>query len=226
MWKKAGMKYFWGDPFDSRFYVVDLISNEKKEMIIDIGCGAGVLLHFAKASFKIGIDYSFESLKAAKKIDSKLELISGDARHLPFKDEFASNILAIHIISAFLDKEDRIKTCNEIKRIAAKKSTILIAGSNRRSKHFKKTHTLENRLSYPHYEEILESFKKVFQVKIEGYGPFSKIVMYPFKIILKIPDVISENLLIERFLFRLLRSKKYLKVGRSYVMICEREIKN
>jgi len=218
------MKYFWGDPFDSRFYITYLISKEKKDVILDIGCGAGVLLHFANASFKIGIDYSFESLLAAKKIDSKLELISGDARNLPFKDEFFSNILAIHIISAFLKKDDRKKTCKEIKRIASKNSKILIVGSNRRSKHFKKTHSLENRLSYPHYEEILDMFKNNCRVSLEGYGPFSKIMMFPFKIIYKIPEKIAENFMIERLLFRLLRSKKYLKDGRSYIMVCEREI--
>lgn len=224
MWKKAGIKYFWGDPFDSRFYITHLVSKEKVDVLLDIGCGAGVLLHFANASFKIGIDYSFESLKAGKKIDPQLELISGDVRYLPFKDEFASNILAIHIISAFMEKDDRKKTCNEIKRIASKNSKILIAGSNRRSKHFEKTHSIENRFSYPHYEEIVDSFKNDFQVNIEGFGPFSKFVMFPFKIIYKIPEKIAENFMIERFLFRLLRSKKYLKEGRSYVMVCKRNL--
>ena len=226
MWNKAGLKYFWGDPFDSRFYITYLISKKKNPLILDIGCGAGVLLHFSNASLKIGIDFSFESLKAAKKIDPELELIYGDARNLPFKDEFASYILAIHIISAFLKKDDRVKTCDEIKRIASKHSTILIAGSNRRSKHFKKTHSLEDRLSYPHYEEIIKYFKNDFHVFIEGYGPFSRLVMYPFKIIYKIPEKISEKLMIERFMFRLLRSKKFLKNGRSYVMECKREINN
>ncbi len=217
------MKYFWGDPFDSRFYITYLISKEKKDVILDIGCGAGVLLHFANASFKIGIDYSFESLLAAKKIDSKLELISGDARNLPFKDEFFSNILAIHIISAFLKKDDRKKTCKEIKRIASKNSKILIAGSNRRSKHFKKTHSLENRLSYPHYEEIVDAFKNDFQVNIEGYGPFSREFMFPFKFVYKIPDKVIELLKIDQMIFRLLKSKKYLKDGRSYVIQCTRD---
>jgi ubiquinone/menaquinone biosynthesis C-methylase UbiE len=224
MWQKAGLKYFWGDPFDSRFYITYLVSKEKVDTLLDLGCGAGVISHFANASFKIGIDSSFESLLAAKKIDSELQLIHGDVRNLPFKDEFASNILAIHIISAFMSKYDRKKTCKEIKRIASKNSKILIVGSNRRSKHFEKTLSKENRFSYPHAKEMVDAFKTDFQVNIEGFGPFSRFVMFPFKIIYKIPEKISENFMIERFLFRLLRSKKYLKDGRSYVIVCKRNL--
>jgi len=121
LWKKVGINYFWGDLYDSRFYIAQLISKKNIECILDIGCGAGVLLHFAKAQLKIGIDLSLESLIAAKKIhEEKMELIQSDVRFLPFKDDFFTNILAMHIISAFdKSKSDRIKCMSEIQRIAS-----------------------------------------------------------------------------------------------------------
>ena len=36
IWKNIGLKYFWGDKFDSRFYIAFLIENNKKENIVDI----------------------------------------------------------------------------------------------------------------------------------------------------------------------------------------------
>jgi len=44
--------------------------------------------------------------------------------------------------------------------------------------------------------------------------------MYSFKIIYKIPNKLIKFLGIENVLFRFLKSKRYLKNGRAYVMIC------
>jgi ubiquinone/menaquinone biosynthesis C-methylase UbiE len=221
-WQKIGIKYFWGDFFDSRFYIAYLISKKKTDVILDIGCGAGVLLHFAHSTLKIGIDVSLESLKAAKNNGFKMELIQADVRNLPLRDKYFTNILAVQIISQFDMIEERSKICNEIKRVAAKHSEILIAGPNKKSRHVIKKHDELLESSYTHYTEIVKYFDSDFHVKAEGYGPFSKIIMYPLKIIYKIPDKIIETLMIERLLHRLLRSKRFLKDGRSYVIFCKR----
>lgn len=223
-WQKIGLKYFWGDLFDSRFYIVHLVTRRKSNMILDIGCGAGVILHFAKSDLKIGLDYSFDSLKKAKELDSRMELIQGDAQHLPFRNNMFSNILAIHIISAFQSEDEWNRVSVEMKRIATENSEIIIAGANRTSKHFKKTHTIESRQSYLHYNYLIKQFND-FDIILEGYSPHSRFLMFPFKILLKIPDKVSEMLGIERALFYLLRSKRYLKNGRSYIMICKKKSK-
>jgi len=66
MFKRVGLEHFWGDFFDSRFYIAWLLSKKKDTMILDIGCGAGVLLHSTQAPLKVGTDVSFEYLKNAK----------------------------------------------------------------------------------------------------------------------------------------------------------------
>jgi SAM-dependent methyltransferase len=209
MFHKVGMEYFFGDYFDARFYVASILAKEKKLMILDIGCGAGILLNCSNADIKIGLDLSFESLKKGKNLNPKMELIQGDATHL------------IPVVKTFQGNNWK-KSISEIKRVSGEKSKIILTGANRTSKYFENTHSLESRKNYLTYKEQAELFREEFQVKVEGYGPFSKMVMYPFKIIYKIPEVIIENLKINWFVFRLLRSSKYLKNGRSYVIVCEK----
>ena len=224
LWKKVGINYFWGDLYDSRFYIAQLISKKNIECILDIGCGAGVLLHFAKAQSKIGIDLSLESLIAAKKIhEDKMELIQGDARFLPFKDDFFTDILAMHIISAFdKSKSDRIKCMSEIQRISSNTCEIVITGANRRSRHFKNIYSDEYNEMYLHYSEVVDFFKKSFKVDVIGYGSFSRKIMYPLKLVYKIPEIIVDMLKIEDVIFYFLKSKRFLKDGRSYIVTCKR----
>lgn len=224
MFNEVGMKHFFGDYFDARFYVGALLSQKKISMILDIGCGAGILLNCSNAPTKIGLDISFESLRQAKKMNPKMELIQGDATQLPFRGDFFSNIIGMHLISTVkaFQGNDWKKAVSEIKRISAEKSEIILTGANRTSKHFEKTHSLESREKYLTYKEQVDIFKEEFHVKVEGYGPYSKIVMYPFKIIFKIPEIIIEKLKINWFVYRLLRSSAHLKNGRSYVIVCKK----
>ena len=223
-WKKVGFQYFWGDYLDSRFYVASMISKKKSDLILDIGCGAGVLLHFANSKFKIGIDGDWASLKAAHSLYPSLNLIQADVRYLPLKDNFFDNALAIGIIPALENKKEREFLCNEIHRILNFGGKVIIMGSNRRSKHFKSTHTAEQMFSYPHHSEMLEHLKNNFEVNIEGFGPYSKYIMAILKrIVYAFPTKIVTMFGIERFTFKILRSKRFLKHGRSYIITCKKK---
>ena len=70
------------------------------------------------------------------------------------------------------------------------------------------------------FEQVKE-FEDKFTVTLEGWGPHSRFIMYPFKIIYKIPDLINEKFGIEKLLYKISKSKKYLKEGRSYVIVCK-----
>ncbi|MEX0656993.1 MAG: class I SAM-dependent methyltransferase [Nitrosopumilaceae archaeon] len=228
MFKKVGMGHFFGDFFDARFYVADLLSRKQTKVMLDIGCGAGVLLNCSKASLKIGLDISRESLKKGKILNPEMELIQGDATHLPFKNNYFSNIIAMHLIPVvhILQGDDWLKSANEIKRIATENCEVILTGANRMSRHFEKTHLLEDRKKYLTYQEQVDFFKNDFDVLVEGYGPHSKKIMYLLRIIYKIPDRIAEGLRINRLLYRVLRSKRYLKNGRSYLIICKKHKKD
>jgi ubiquinone/menaquinone biosynthesis C-methylase UbiE len=221
MFKNIGLKHFYGDFFDSRFYVSHLLLKNKSKNMLDIGCGLGVILHAAPNCFKIGTDISFESLKDAKKLNKNIEYVQSDAQFLPFKDDFFTTITAMHLFPVINNMGGNWKlSINEVKRIAAKKSIIFITGANRPSRHFGKTHPLKHRKNYLKHTEQVTEFEDKFDVSLEGYGPHSRFLMFPFKIMYKIPDSVSEKLCIEKLLFWFTKSKKYLKNGRSYVIIC------
>lgn len=226
LWKEIGTKYFWGDLLDSRFYIAYLVSKWEDRMVLDIGCGAGVLLYFSNSNLKIGLDLSFDSLKVAKSLkDPNMEVIQADSRFIPLKSDKFSKILASHIISSAIlqeDKEGQTKIMKEIKRLSSKNSEIIIAGANRTSKFFKKKYSKKQNQSYIHFSEITKFFKDDFVVNVEGYGSFSKPTMKLFQLIYKIPENIAEFSGIESLVFKILKSKRFLTDGRSYVISCKR----
>jgi ubiquinone/menaquinone biosynthesis C-methylase UbiE len=222
MYKTVGLNHFYGDFFDSRFYISYLLSRNPPKKILDIGCGVGILLNAAPECFKVGTDISFNSLKHAKKLNQKIQYVQCDAQFLPFKEECFSTITAMHLFPVINIHGGNWKLAiNEVKRIAETNSTVLITGANRTSRHFNKTHKVEDRKKYLRHVEQVKEFEDKFNVTLEGWGPHSKFIMYPFKIIYKIPDLINEKFGIEKLSYKISKSKKYLKNGRSYVIICE-----
>lgn len=225
MFKKVGMEYFFGDLFDARFYVAYILSKKHANILLDIGCGAGILLNCSNSSLKIGLDTSLESLKKGKILNPKMELILGDATQLPFRKNYFSNIIAMHLVPVVknFQGDDWLKSVNEMDRISKEDCKIILTGANRMSKHFASTHPLESRKKYLTYQDQENYFKKKFDVDIVGYGPYSRTIMFPLKILYKIPDGIITSLGIDQLLYKFLRSKRYLKDGRSYVMICKKK---
>jgi len=220
LFEKTDMKYFWGNYFDSRFYIGDLVSKKKTPTILDIGCGCGIFLYLSKASWKIGLDLSFESLQTAKKIDPTFDLICADATNLPFKNDYFTYIIAVQILAELKKANiDWKKGMNEIIRIAKReKSEIIFSGNNRASRHFKK-YDLDSRKKYLTYKEQLKLLKDKNEISIVGFDPHSKAIMYVLKkVFYNIPEKIVEAFYIEKLIHRILRSKRFLKEGRSYII--------
>ena len=140
MFKRIGLKHFYGDFFDSRFYISYLLSKNNLKNMLDIGSGLGVILHAAPNCFKVGTDISFDSLKDAKKLNRDIEFIQSDAQFLPFKDGYFTTITAMHLFPVINNMGgDWRLSVNEAKRVAAEKCIIYITGANRPSRHFAKT---------------------------------------------------------------------------------------
>lgn len=223
-WNKVSKERFWGNFFDSRFFVAYIISKKKTDSILDVGCGAGILLNQSSSEFKVGLDLAFDSLQMAKSLNPNLQLICGDAVNLPFRNNSFSTILAVQVLVQLkLLGLNWPKAIEELNRVGKERCKIIISGNNRQSRHFQNASN-EINMSYLTFKEQLEILKKYFNVKIDGYDPHSKLIMYPIKkILFNIPDKLEEYLLIHKILFRFLRSKKYLKNGRSYLIFCTKK---
>src|SRR3972149_9638252 len=85
-WKKISPEFFWGDPMDFRFVIVEEISQLDSVNSLDVGCNVGIMLNQINSRLKVGIDINVESLKKGKRSFPDIEFIGASAECLPFTD--------------------------------------------------------------------------------------------------------------------------------------------
>ena len=215
------MNYFWGDLFDVRFFIINLIKKDKVERILDLGCGVGIISHFVNADLKIGLELQEKSIREAKKLNPKMELIRGDIRFLPFQNDVFPKILSIHSLSSMSTPEQWKVAISEITRVLSKKGEVIVSAANLRSHHYSKKFTLNERLEYVYYKELIENLNNEFNIRVEGYNPYPRFLMSVIRrAIMRLP----ENEKIDKLLFNSLKSKKFLEKGRGFFMILNRKI--
>lgn len=108
--------------------VLDEIGLQRNNIILDIGCGTGLLFKHIKNSTKllIGLDTSFGLLKRAKtqtKQYRNTTIIRADADHTPFKNKTFHTIFAITLLQ---NMPNPTATLREIKRISKDNATIAV----------------------------------------------------------------------------------------------------
>jgi malonyl-CoA O-methyltransferase len=107
--------------------VMDFIRNERFKVLVDVGCGSGVLLQGTERFYEyaIGIDLSIGMLKAAKrKRLGKTDLVLASSRMLPIKHETVECLVSISTVKAdstlplFLSEMKRICCSNSIQALS------------------------------------------------------------------------------------------------------------
>jgi len=105
-----------------------------KGICLDIGCGNGRHLIPAaeKCRLAIGFDISIKMLEVARKnLGEKgmrnVMLVRGDARRLPFPDDFFDGILFIAALHNIKGRDGRIKALEEVKRVLKPDGRALIS---------------------------------------------------------------------------------------------------
>ena len=225
LWENIGNKGFWGGIFDSRFYVAKIVHKKNFDTTLDLGSGNGIILHLINAKFKVGIDIDFKTIIDAKKFDQTLEIICGDIRKLPFKNNYFNSILSSYSISGFRDVNDRKLVYDEIIRVSSKNnSTIIITVNNILSKYLKKV-PLHKRKVHVRLQELVEYFESKYMIKIECYNPFPRWKLYILKIIiLKSPKKFLDVFNLEEKIFNLMKSEKELHDSRSFILTCTKNL--
>lgn len=102
----------------------------KKDSILDLGCGTGLLLQKIqrKAESIVGVDLSRKMLEKAKdytRISGNVQLILADADHIPVIERCFDTVFAITLLQ---NVPSPFTTLQEIKRITKRDSIIFITG--------------------------------------------------------------------------------------------------
>lgn len=110
--------------------VMESINMEKEGLVLDVGCGTGLLFNYVanKAKTIVGLDISRKILLQAKKRAKKLpnvRLILADADNMPLKEDIFSHVFAITLIQ---NTPNPFKTLNEIKRVSKENAAIVVTG--------------------------------------------------------------------------------------------------
>jgi ubiquinone/menaquinone biosynthesis C-methylase UbiE len=98
--------------------------------VVDVGCGTGLLFSevAAEAQAVVGVDVSGKLLLQAKersRIFSNVQLVQGDADHLPFKNDHFSVVFAFTVLQ---NMPKPLETLSEIKRIAECGASVVVTG--------------------------------------------------------------------------------------------------
>jgi ubiquinone/menaquinone biosynthesis C-methylase UbiE len=114
-----------------------LIEFSKNDIVLDIGCGTGIIEKqlVGKIKLIVGIDLSSKMLELAYK-HPKITYLCSKASHLPFLDNTFDKVISITVLQ---DIKNWGSTLREIKRVAKGPVLISILKRKRTLPHIKKT---------------------------------------------------------------------------------------
>jgi ubiquinone/menaquinone biosynthesis C-methylase UbiE len=107
----------------------------EKRSILDLACAVGrdTFCLESRGLSVIGVDASFNGLRVAQQIKSKLgavsELIAADARHLPFKDGSFQGVYCFGLLHEFTGEgkeADVEKVMGEVKRLLGEAGVLVL----------------------------------------------------------------------------------------------------
>jgi len=120
-------KDFWGLSFRKRMYLalswLDDLNLQKNAKILDIGCGAGVMVReIANRGYEVfGMDYSYDMIKKAKGVcgvnaELNIKFLQGDIESLPFKDSVFDMVSCLGVITYLKSEEKALREMSRIIR--------------------------------------------------------------------------------------------------------------
>lgn len=124
---------------------LESINLEKQDLMLDVGCGTGLLFRYAVGKVKtiVGLDISKKILLLAKNRAKKLSsahLIWADADMAPLREEIFDHVFAVTLLQ---NMPNPAETLSEVKRVAKENAVITLTG-------------LKKKFSSQSFEELLQ----------------------------------------------------------------------
>lgn len=213
---------WWGDDYDVRFFLVNILKKIQKSIIVDIGGGIGIILsELDKSNLRINVDLALEDLSKSKKEFPEIESICASINHLPIKKNSVQFVICANILEVVktLDIKTKnlliennktyyqtvIQTLKEINTVLKNKGKLYLTTPN--NKYYKTTKLDYNELN----DSLLMTFGK-FSIKL--FNTYSKLGNKYRKLNLAnvMPKMLSKLSNREKVLNTLIKNK----IGDSY----------
>ena len=171
-WRRYAPDRWWGDSLDVRFHLARELRKLQGYAILDIGCGAGILLSEVNTTnHRYGMDVAMNPLQAASTLDDGAGWVCSSMCALPFNNASFDVVVAAHVVPAadfaVPDGEARRwQRCmmGEIRRVLKEGGRLLLTTPNGEYWAYQKASKLN-------YDELLHLLTPDFSVTIRGYNP-------------------------------------------------------
>ena len=183
-WHTQAPHLWWGDAVDARFVVADTLGSLNDVRVLDIGCGAGVLLsEAAVTNVRIGMDYSMESLHLARRLDASFRLCRGDMLALPFQDG-AFDVVVFCGMMEVPQRARKVQAVQELARVLRPGGHLLLTTPNRRYPRYRRQDLMVT------YEELQDLLRPFFDADIRGFNPFPPFPYFlPNQMLARVPGI-------------------------------------
>lgn len=105
---------------------------QKKDKVLDIGCGNGRFSSYLTHTDYTGLDFSEKLIAEAKKIFPELKFVVADALHLPFEDDTFDKVYSIALIHHIPSEEYRVLALKEMRRVVTSGGLVFVTAWKRR----------------------------------------------------------------------------------------------
>lgn len=204
-WFEHAKNFWWGDRLDSRFIALWYLKTLKNKRILDVGCGAGIVLSELEGSNqKYGVDISSTRVSLAKNIlGDNANVQKADMFNLPFDKDSFDVVIFFGMFTEVEDNEERVRCLKEMERVLKEDGELIITVAN---KDYLCWGEKGSRVSYCILDSLLKDrFNKV----IYGFNPLPEFPLFlPNRVIERIPWIwnILIYLMKKRFMYKYCRS--------------------
>lgn len=160
----------------------ELVINNKKDSIIEIGCGLGRLVqHYDNLGYNIqGIEKSKIAVKKINNFNSKIRVIEGDALNLPYEDSFFDVALAFGVYHNF--EQGIEKGIEECSRVLKKNGSFCISMRPHNiemllNEYYWKYRRNKNKISKKYFHKLLIKESK-FKMLLKDYNLITEDIYY------------------------------------------------
>ncbi len=183
-WKTQAPHLWWGDTVDARFLAVDMLGRLNDVDVLDVGCGAGVLLsEMAATNVRVGIDRSTEALQLARRSVPVLRLCRADMLALPFREAVFDVVVFCGMLEV-PQREHKAQAIRELARVLRPSGQLVLTTPNRRYHRYRRQGLMVT------YEELRDLLGPYFDARIRGFNPLPPFPYFlPNRVLGRVPGI-------------------------------------